>query len=47
MTRGDRAGDGRPGGGWGLAPAGQSLLLVVGGITRKPAVIADPASSRG
>jgi pyruvate/2-oxoglutarate dehydrogenase complex dihydrolipoamide acyltransferase (E2) component len=27
------------GGGWGLAPAGQSLLLIVGGIARKPAVI--------
>ena len=27
------------GGGWGLAPAGQSVLLIVGGISRKPAVI--------
>jgi|SRR5215207_201288 len=27
------------GGGWGVAPAGHSLLLIVGGITRKPAVI--------
>jgi pyruvate/2-oxoglutarate dehydrogenase complex dihydrolipoamide acyltransferase (E2) component len=26
-------------GGWGLAPAGQSLLLIVGGISRKPAVV--------
>ena len=29
------------GGGWGLAPAGQSLLLIVGGIARKPAVIEE------
>ena len=27
------------GGGWGLAPAGQSLLLIIGGIARKPAVV--------
>ena len=27
------------GGGWGLAPAGQSILLIVGGIARKAAVI--------
>ena len=29
------------GGGWGLAPAGQSVLLIVGGIARKPAVIEE------
>ena len=29
------------GGGWGLAPAGRSLLLIVGGIARKPAVIEE------
>jgi pyruvate/2-oxoglutarate dehydrogenase complex dihydrolipoamide acyltransferase (E2) component len=34
------------GGGWGLAPAGQSLLLIVGGIARKPAVVADRVEPR-
>jgi pyruvate/2-oxoglutarate dehydrogenase complex dihydrolipoamide acyltransferase (E2) component len=34
------------GGGWGLAPAGQSLLLVVGGIARKPAVIGERIEPR-
>ena len=34
------------GGGWGLAPAGQSLLLVVGGIARKPAVIGERVEPR-
>jgi 2-oxoacid dehydrogenases acyltransferase (catalytic domain) len=34
------------GGGWGLAPAGQSLLLVVGGITRKPAVTGERIEPR-
>ena len=29
------------GGGWGLAPAGRSLLLIVGSIARKPAVIEE------
>ena len=34
------------GGGWGLAPAGQSLLLIVGGIARKPAVIDERVEPR-
>jgi pyruvate/2-oxoglutarate dehydrogenase complex dihydrolipoamide acyltransferase (E2) component len=34
------------GGGWGLAPAGQSVLLIVGGIARKPAVIGDRVEPR-
>jgi hypothetical protein len=34
------------GGGWGLAPAGQSVLLIVGGITRKPAVIEEGVEPR-
>jgi pyruvate/2-oxoglutarate dehydrogenase complex dihydrolipoamide acyltransferase (E2) component len=34
------------GGGWGLAPTGQSLLLIVGGITRKPAVIDERIEPR-
>jgi pyruvate/2-oxoglutarate dehydrogenase complex dihydrolipoamide acyltransferase (E2) component len=34
------------GGGWGLAPAGQSLLLIVGGIARKPAVINERVEPR-
>jgi pyruvate/2-oxoglutarate dehydrogenase complex dihydrolipoamide acyltransferase (E2) component len=34
------------GGGWGLAPAGQSVLLIVGGIARKPAVIAERVEPR-
>jgi pyruvate/2-oxoglutarate dehydrogenase complex dihydrolipoamide acyltransferase (E2) component len=34
------------GGGWGLAPAGQSLLLVVGGIARKPAVTGERVEPR-
>jgi pyruvate/2-oxoglutarate dehydrogenase complex dihydrolipoamide acyltransferase (E2) component len=34
------------GGGWGLAPAGQSLLLIVGGIARKPAVVGDRVEPR-
>ena len=34
------------GGGWGLAPAGQSLLLIVGGIARKPAVIEERVEPR-
>lgn len=33
-------------GGWGLAPAGQSLLLVVGGIARKPGVVGDRVEPR-
>lgn len=33
-------------GGWGIAPAGQSLLLIVGGITRKPAVVDDRVEPR-
>lgn len=33
-------------GGWGLAPAGQSLLLVVGGIGRKPGVVGDRVEPR-
>ena len=33
-------------GGWGLAPAGQSLLLVVGGISRKPGVVGDRVEPR-
>lgn len=33
-------------GGWGLAPAGQSLLLIVGGITRKPGVVEDRIEPR-
>jgi pyruvate/2-oxoglutarate dehydrogenase complex dihydrolipoamide acyltransferase (E2) component len=34
------------GGGWGVAPAGQSLLLIVGGIARKPAVIHERVEPR-
>jgi pyruvate/2-oxoglutarate dehydrogenase complex dihydrolipoamide acyltransferase (E2) component len=34
------------GGGWGLAPAGRSLLLIVGGIARKPAVIEERVEPR-
>ena len=34
------------GGGWGLAPAGQSVLLIVGGIARKPAVIEERIEPR-
>jgi pyruvate/2-oxoglutarate dehydrogenase complex dihydrolipoamide acyltransferase (E2) component len=34
------------GGGWGLAPAGQSVLLIVGGIARKPAVIEERVEPR-
>jgi pyruvate/2-oxoglutarate dehydrogenase complex dihydrolipoamide acyltransferase (E2) component len=34
------------GGGWGLAPAGQPLLLIVGGIARKPAVIDERLEPR-
>jgi pyruvate/2-oxoglutarate dehydrogenase complex dihydrolipoamide acyltransferase (E2) component len=34
------------GGGWGLAPAGQSVLLIVGGIARKPAVIDERVEPR-
>jgi pyruvate/2-oxoglutarate dehydrogenase complex dihydrolipoamide acyltransferase (E2) component len=34
------------GGGWGLAPAGQSVLLIVGGLTRKPAVIEERVEPR-
>lgn len=34
------------GGGWGLAPAGQSLLLIVGGIACKPAVIDERVEPR-
>jgi pyruvate/2-oxoglutarate dehydrogenase complex dihydrolipoamide acyltransferase (E2) component len=34
------------GGGWGLAPAGQSVLLIVGGIARKPAVIEERVELR-
>jgi pyruvate/2-oxoglutarate dehydrogenase complex dihydrolipoamide acyltransferase (E2) component len=34
------------GGGWGLAPAGQSLLLIIGGIARKPAVIDERVEPR-
>jgi len=34
------------GGGWGLAPAGQSVLLIVGGIGRRPAVIEDRVEPR-
>lgn len=33
-------------GGWGLAPAGQSLLLIVGGIARKPGVVDDRVEPR-
>lgn len=33
-------------GGWGLAPAGQSLLLIVGGISRKPGVVDDHVEPR-
>lgn len=33
-------------GGWGLAPAGQSLLLIVGGIAVKPAVVEDRIEPR-
>jgi pyruvate/2-oxoglutarate dehydrogenase complex dihydrolipoamide acyltransferase (E2) component len=35
-----------PGGGWGLAPAGQSVLLIVGGIARRPAVIEERVEAR-
>jgi pyruvate/2-oxoglutarate dehydrogenase complex dihydrolipoamide acyltransferase (E2) component len=34
------------GGGWGLAPAGQSLLLIVGRIARKPVVIDERVEPR-
>jgi pyruvate/2-oxoglutarate dehydrogenase complex dihydrolipoamide acyltransferase (E2) component len=34
------------GAGWGIAPAGQSLLLIVGGIARKPAVVQDRIEPR-
>jgi pyruvate/2-oxoglutarate dehydrogenase complex dihydrolipoamide acyltransferase (E2) component len=34
------------GGGWGLAPAGQSVLLIVGGIGRKPAVVEERIEPR-
>lgn len=34
------------GGGWGLAPAGQSLLLIAGGIARKPAVVDERVEPR-
>lgn len=34
------------GGGWGLAPGGQSLLLIVGGIAAKPAVVNDHVEPR-
>jgi hypothetical protein len=34
------------GGGWGLAPDGQSLLLIVGGIARKPAVVDERVEPR-
>jgi 2-oxoacid dehydrogenases acyltransferase (catalytic domain) len=34
------------GGGWGLAPAGQSLLLGVGGVARKPAVTGERIEPR-
>jgi hypothetical protein len=34
------------GGGWSLAPAGQSLLLIVGGLARKPAVVEERAEPR-
>jgi pyruvate/2-oxoglutarate dehydrogenase complex dihydrolipoamide acyltransferase (E2) component len=34
------------GGGWGLAPAGQSVLLIVGGISRKPAVVEERVEPR-
>ena len=34
------------GGGWGLPPAGQSVLLIVGGIARKPAVIEERVEPR-
>ena len=34
------------GGGWGLGPAGQSVLLIVGGIARKPAVIEERVEPR-
>ena len=33
-------------GGWGLAPAGQSLLLIVGGVARKPAVVGERVEPR-
>jgi pyruvate/2-oxoglutarate dehydrogenase complex dihydrolipoamide acyltransferase (E2) component len=33
-------------GGWGIAPARQSLLLVVGGIARKPAVVEERVEPR-
>jgi hypothetical protein len=34
------------GSGWGIAPAGQSMLLIVGGIARKPAVVEDSIQAR-
>jgi pyruvate/2-oxoglutarate dehydrogenase complex dihydrolipoamide acyltransferase (E2) component len=34
------------GGGWGLPPAGQSVLLIVGGIAHKPAVIEERVEPR-
>lgn len=33
-------------GGWGLAPSGRSLVLIVGGIARKPAVIEERIEPR-
>jgi pyruvate/2-oxoglutarate dehydrogenase complex dihydrolipoamide acyltransferase (E2) component len=33
-------------GGWGVAPAGQSVLLIVGGISRKPAVVDEHIEPR-
>ncbi len=33
-------------GGWGLAPSGRSLALIVGGIARKPAVIEERVEPR-
>jgi hypothetical protein len=33
-------------GGWGLAPGGRSLVLIVGGIARKPAVIEERVEPR-
>ena len=34
------------GGGWGLAPGGQSLLLIVGGIARKPVIFDERIEPR-
>jgi pyruvate/2-oxoglutarate dehydrogenase complex dihydrolipoamide acyltransferase (E2) component len=33
-------------GGWGLAPGGRSVVLIVGGIARKPAVIEERVEPR-